>query len=222
MLHTKYGRTKSVKISRCNRIAVIDPAISEKEESDFWVLQVWAVTPDNECLLLYQLRGHFNNPEQQRHIIEQYEYWLWTALYVETVAYQLALYQQLKNYDKEEEVESGVYRKRKIYIPVKEWRPVRGDKVTRASVAAIKMEAGDMYWLLHAPYLTDLEPEIFKFPKSKKKDQVDCLSMICDILSSPWMPMSGGEEGEEEDTTVVATVPEPTEVTDPFEFGGDW
>lgn len=46
-----------------------------------------------------------------------------------------------------------------------------------------------MYWLAGAAYLRELEPEVFKFPKSKKKDQVDCLSMICDILSSPRGPV---------------------------------
>ncbi len=190
ILHTKYGREKAVAIKDCQRYAVCDPAISEKQSADFWVLQIWDVTPENEALLLAQLRGHFNNPDQQKNIVEWYERYLF-SLYVETVAYQLALFQQLKNYQQEIEVQPGLYQKRIVSIPVKEWRPTRGDKVARAGVAAIFMERGDLYWLLNAPYLTDLTPEIFAFPKSKKDDQVDGHSMICDILSNPMVPLSG-------------------------------
>ncbi len=82
-----------------------------------------------------------------------------------------------------------------LLIPVSEWRPIRGDKVARAGVAALKMEQGDLYWLLNASYLTDLTPEIFGFPKSKKDDQVDCHSMICDILSNPRIPLASEGDG---------------------------
>ena len=191
ILHTKYGREKPVAIKSCQRYAVCDPAVSEKQEADFWVLQIWDVTPENEALLLAQLRGHFDNPDQQKKIIEWYERHLWMGLWVETVAYQLALFQQLKNYEQTIEVQPGLYQKRTVSIPVKEWKPARGDKVARAGVAALKMEQGDLYWLLHASYLTDLTPEIFAFPKSKKDDQVDGHSMICDILSNPTVPLSG-------------------------------
>ncbi len=194
ILRTKYGREKVVSIEACQRYAVCDPAISQRQSADFFVLQIWDVTPENEALLLAQLRGHFSNPDQQKKIVEWYERYLWMGLYVETVNYQAALFQQLKNYQQEIEVQPGLYQKRTISIPVKEWLPARGDKVARAGVAAIKMEAGDLYWLLHASYLTDLTPEIFSFPKGKKDDQVDGHSMICDILSNPQVPLAGDED----------------------------
>jgi len=78
------------------------------------------------------------------------------------------------------------------------WKPFR-DKVARAGVAAVKMEAGDLYWLTGASYLPDLEPEIFTFPKSKKRDQVDCHSMIADILSSPRGPVMWSVDSEQEE-----------------------
>jgi phage terminase large subunit-like protein len=201
ILHTKYGHTKSVPIRDCRKEAVCDLAVSEKEQSDFFVVETWAITPENECLLLDQLRGHFNNPQQQQKAIELYEQFGWSVFWIENVAYQLAYIQQLRNYQKEEEVSPGLYRKRTISIPVMPWKPFR-DKVARAGVAAVKMEAGDLYWLRGASYLTELEPEIFKFPKSKKKDQVDCHSMICDILSNPrgpviWSPDSPIVEAEQ-------------------------
>ena len=190
ILHTKYGARKPVSIRSCRCEAVCDLAVSEREQADFFVIQTWAITPENECLLLHQLRGHFTNPDQQKKAVELYEQFAWMIFWIENVAYQLAYIQQLRNYELEEEVSPGLYRKRVVSIPVRPWKPFR-DKVARAGVAAVKMEAGDLYWLMRAPYLKDLEPEIFKFPKSKKKDQVDCHSMICDVLSNPMIPLSG-------------------------------
>lgn len=189
ILHNKYGRRKPVAIRSCHIETVCDLATSEKEQADFFVIQVWSVTPENECLLLHQVRGHFNNPDQQKRAIEVYERYAPVRFWVEQVAYQLAYIQQLRNYEIKEEIAPNVYKVvRVVSIPVMSWKPFR-DKEVRAGVAAVKMEAGDLYWLKDAAYLVDLEPEIFKFPKSKKKDQVDCHSMICDILSSPRGPV---------------------------------
>lgn len=154
VLHTKYGHHKPVPIRACRNEAVCDLAVSEREQSDFFIIQTWAITPENECLLLHQLRGHFTNPDQQKKAVELYERFAWMVFWIENVAYQLAYVQQLRNYELEEEVSPGLYRKRVVSIPVRPWRPFR-DKVARAGVAAVKMEAGDMYFMLGAPYLTE-------------------------------------------------------------------
>lgn len=218
ILHTKYGRRKPVPIRACQNEAVCDLAVSEREQADFFVIEVWAITPENECLLLHQVRGHFHNPDQQKRAIEVYELYALVKFWVEKVAYQLAYIQQLRNYEVKEEIEPNVYRVvRVVSIPVMPWTPFR-DKVARAGVAAVKMEAGDMYWLMNAPYLTDLVPEIFAFPKSKKKDQVDCHSMIADILSNPHVPLSGEEPKEEQ--PAQPTLAEIVK-TDPFQWSLD-
>ena len=207
ILRTKYGTRKPVPIRACRKEAVCDLAVSEREKSDFFVIQTWAITPENECLLLNQLRGHFNNPDQQKEAIKLYEIYAWSVFWVEQVAYQLAYIQQMRSYEIKEEVEKDVYRVvRVVSIPVMPWKPFR-DKEVRASVAAVKMEAGDMYWQAGAAYLQELEPEVFKFPKSKKKDQVDCLSMISDILSSPRGPVMWSPDTESLPGTVVAPAP---------------
>jgi hypothetical protein len=217
ILHTKYGHTRSVPIRLCRNEAVCDLAVSEKEQADFFVIETWAITPENECLLLHQLRGHFNNPEQQKKAIELYEMYRWSAFWVEQVAYQLAYIQQMRNYEVKEEIQPGVYRvKRIVSIPVRPWKPFR-DKVARAGVAAVKMEAGDLYWLMNATYLHELKDEIFKFPKSKKKDQVDTHSMMCDILSNPQIPLSGEEEPEEQPQPTLTEALNSMQV-DPFAY----
>lgn len=228
ILHTKYGRRKPVPIRLCENWAVCDLAVSEKEQADYFVIETWAITPENECLLLDQLRGHFNNPEQQRQAIELYERYRWAKFHVEKVAYQLAYIQQMRHYEIKEEIEPNVYRVvRIVSIPVLPWVPFR-DKVARAGVAAVKMEAGDMYWLAGASYLIELEPEIFTFPKSKKRDQVDTHSMIADLLSNPNIPLAGEGQPLPEEKPAPPTMAEIARI-DPFEWardhgmlGGDW
>jgi predicted phage terminase large subunit-like protein len=165
LLHTG-DTTAFVAKRKCSIFAVNDPAISEKQEADYTVIQIWAKTPDKELLLLAQVRAHLDNPQQVQTIEQLHVRWHWHFIAVESVFYALALYQQLK----------------KKGIPVKEYKPVR-DKVARASVAAIKMEAGDMYFLMGADYLPELEPEVLKFPKDAHDDQVDCLSMAADLVT---------------------------------------
>lgn len=228
ILHTKYGRRKPVPIRLCENWAVCDLAVSEKEQADYFVIETWAITPENECLLLDQLRGHFNNPEQQRQAITLYERFRWAKFHVEKVAYQLAFIQQMRHYEITEELDQYTYHVvRIVSIPVLPWTPFR-DKVARAGVAAVKMEAGDMYWLMNASYLIELESEIFTFPKSKKRDQVDCHSMIADLLSNPNIPLAGEGQPMPEEKPKVPTIAE-IERTDPFQWaqehgllGGDW
>lgn len=104
ILHTKYGHRKPVPIRACRNEAVCDLAVSEREQSDFFVIQTHAITPDNECLLLNQLRGHFNNPDQQKEAIKLYELYAWAIFWVENVAYQLAYIQQMRHYEIKEEI----------------------------------------------------------------------------------------------------------------------
>ena len=195
LLHTG-DTTKAVAKKKCRVFAVVDPAISSKQEADFTVIQIWAHTPDNEMLLLAQVREHLDNPEQQKTIYRLYDRFHFLYVAVESVAYQLALFQQLRK--GRTGTDGSVHG-----IPVKEYKPVR-DKVARASVAAIKMEAGDMYFLQGADYLPDLESEVLKFPKDAHDDCVDAMSMASDLVT---LPVSGGvliDEGEEREPIVPA------------------
>lgn len=172
---------KSVARKACKLFATVDPAISSKQEADYTVIQVWAHTPDNELLLIAQVRDHLDNPDQQKAIYQLYDRFHFLYVAVETVAYQLALFQQLRKGRKT--ADGSIHG-----IPVKEYKPTR-DKVARASVAAIMMEAGDIYFEQDADYLPELESEVLKFPKDAHDDQVDDMSMACDLVT---MPIGGG------------------------------
>ncbi len=55
------------------------------------------------------------------------------------------------------------------------------DKVTRMSVASAKMEAGQVFFPERAPWLPELEAELFAFPGSKHDDQVDSISQALNV-----------------------------------------
>jgi predicted phage terminase large subunit-like protein len=50
------------------------------------------------------------------------------------------------------------------------------DKITRMSIASAKFEAGQVFLPERAPWLAELESELFAFPGSKHDDQVDSIS----------------------------------------------
>ena len=54
--------------------------------------------------------------------------------------------------------------------------PVHGDKKGRMYVQQDKFEAGRVFLPEQAPYLAELEAELFSFPDGKTTDQVDSIS----------------------------------------------
>jgi predicted phage terminase large subunit-like protein len=167
ILNTEFG-IKIVAREICTRIITVDLAISMKQDADFTVISVWAVTPDRELLLIDRIRDHLDNPDQQKNIQVMYFKHDPGYVMVENVAYQLALIQQL--------LRQG--------IPTKEYRPVK-DKVSRATTAAVLYEAGRVYHPKNAHWLPEWEDELVMFPKSSHDDQVDTVSMACDCIAGP-------------------------------------
>ncbi len=194
------GEAKRVLKSSCQVIITADLAISTKQEADFTVFSVWTVTRDKEILLLDVIREHLSNPEQQRAAsrLDQTHHPMYFL--VESVAYQLALIQQLRF--------NG--------IPVKEYKPVR-DKVARSITASVLYEAGQVYHPESASWLVDCEQELLLFPKASHDDFVDTVSMICEEVGG--VKIGGGlvmasshEESEDSVTGVGSQWDELTEV----------
>ena len=65
--------------------------------------------------------------------------------------------------------------KKAIQCSVIAVKPER-DKKTRVSVESAKFEAGQVYFPERAPWLADLEAELFAFPQARHDDQVDSIS----------------------------------------------
>ena len=51
-----------------------------------------------------------------------------------------------------------------------------GDKVARMSIQSAKFEAGLVHLPEAAPWLAELEAELFAFPSSRHDDQIDSIS----------------------------------------------
>jgi hypothetical protein len=95
-LQTPQG-LQSIAIKDCWRFSVVDLAISTKQSADYTVIQTYDVTPRNDLLLIDQVRGHFDNPTQQKMIRQVYFRLKPQFVQIETIAYQLAIVQQLRD-----------------------------------------------------------------------------------------------------------------------------
>lgn len=165
-LHTPKG-LRAVAKSECSKFITVDPAISEKESADYTVIGTWAVTPYKDLLLLNVRRDHWSHRDQQDEIEEEYHDSNAEFVAVETVAYQLALFQDL--------LVRGIFCRPFI---------AKRDKVTRASGAAIWHENGKFYFLKDAHWLPAYQKEMYTFPKAGHDDQVDMTSLASIVVRS--------------------------------------
>ncbi len=167
LLETPDG-IKPVVMTQCAIYITSDVAAKAKEQNDWTVFCVWAVTPRKEVLLLYVLRAHLRIPKQ---IEEGYKVYLaylddrFQAFWFEDVAYQGAFGQFM--------LEKGV--SCEPFYP-------KGDKVLRAGGASIWMKLGNVYFLKNASWLEAWRTELYLFPKDAHDDQVDNQSMIVIIV----------------------------------------
>jgi predicted phage terminase large subunit-like protein len=168
ILETPEG-PKYALISYCRYFVTVDLAISQKQSADYTVISVWCVTPTADMLLVERLRARWDNPEQQKQIILIFQRFHLMFASVENVAYQLSIIQQL--------LQRG--------LPIKEYNPRgKGDKVVRATTAAVYYEQGKIYHPKEALWLQEWEDEYLMFPMGGKDDQVDTGSMAADELAA--------------------------------------
>ena len=186
ILHTPKG-DRAVLKKECVHFLAVDPAISEKQESDECVIQSWAITPIKDLLLLHDHYGHWSHADQQDEIEEQFYARDNEFAAVETIAYQHALFQDLIN--------KG--------IPCKPFKP-HIDKVSRAGFAAIWQQNGKMYFLEGAEWLPVVQKQLYKFPKASRDDHVDDIS-LASIVARSRGPLS------DDTATYEDEIPDPIE-----------
>ena len=157
--HYRLDSGKLLKPAECRRFITVDLAISQKQSADYTVASVWAVGPGKDLLLLDRIRDRIPGPGQVPMLRRLYEEWKPDTIGIESVAFQLVVIQEA----------------RKAGLPVRELRPDR-DKVSRALVAAARLEGGNVFWPRHASWLGEWEAELLLFPNARHDDQVDTLS----------------------------------------------
>jgi predicted phage terminase large subunit-like protein len=150
------GTDKKVPVDACWTFGTMDLAASEKSTADYTVIGIWAVTPDNDLLLLDIIRAQVSAAEHDALIESVFAQHALSFLGIESVQYQLSLVQRMT---------------RKGY-PIRKLKADR-DKVSRSLVASARYEIGAMYHKANATWLDTYEDELLHFPNAKHDDQVD-------------------------------------------------
>ncbi len=143
----------------CWRFGIFDPAASIKEKADYSVMSSFIVTPENQLLIFDIDRQKAEGPDQPKMMHRAWKKNDLGDIGIETVAYQLALFQAASR--------EG--------LPVREVK-AKGDKYSRALSAAARNEAGELYLPESASWLSELEDELLSFPTGAHDDQVDTIA----------------------------------------------
>jgi predicted phage terminase large subunit-like protein len=135
-----------------------DTASKPGEGNDWSVCTTWYVI-DGKYYLVDVLRGQYEYPDLKKLAIDHAQTHRPTKILVEDSGIGPALVSALEE-------------QRFAAVPVK----VEHDKRTRMAIQAAKFESGKVFLPRQAPWLPDLEAELFSFPTSRHDDQVDSIS----------------------------------------------
>jgi predicted phage terminase large subunit-like protein len=135
-----------------------DTASTTSSESDFSVCTTWVIHEKN-YYLIDVVRGHFDYPTLRARAITSARACRPSRILIEDSGVGTALVTELK--------QAGLEA-----IGVKP----EHDKVTRMSIQSGKFESGQIFFPTRAPWLMDLETELFAFPNGRHDDLVDSIS----------------------------------------------
>ena len=175
------GDPVAVSAGECLRFCTVDLAVSVKTSADYTVVATWAETPNKDLLLLDRQRVRLEGPDQVPLLERVYDRWSPSYIAVERVAYQLTLIQQATRQG----------------LPMRELKADQ-DKISRALVAAARMEAGTVYFPAGAGWLGELENELLTFPAGRHDDQVDVLGYAAiQLATRPVIYMLKGDDSDQ-------------------------
>jgi predicted phage terminase large subunit-like protein len=137
-----------------------DVANKQGEDNDYTVCTTWLVH-DKRYYLIDVLRGRFDFPTLRKKVSEHAKLHKASRVLIEDAGFGTALIQELKA------AGAGF-----SVIAVKP----EYDKKIRMMIQATKFENGQVFFPDKAPWLRDLEDEVFAFPNSRHDDQVDSIS----------------------------------------------
>ena len=135
-----------------------DTASKEGEQNDYSVCTTW-LHHDNKYYLMHVLRGRYNYPALKTQAISHAKAYKADTVLVEDAGVGTALAKELQD--------AGL-----SAIAVKPDH----DKRTRMSIQSAKFASGQVFFPKEAPWLADLEAELFAFPNGRHDDQVDSIS----------------------------------------------
>jgi predicted phage terminase large subunit-like protein len=135
-----------------------DIASKEGAENDWTVCTTWLIW-ENRYYLVDVLRGRFDYPTLKARVVSHAKQHKPRTILIEDAGVGTALVQDLK------EASFSV-------VPIKP----EYDKEIRMSIQSAKFESGRVLFPKQAPWLADLELELFAFPRGRHDDQVDSIS----------------------------------------------
>jgi predicted phage terminase large subunit-like protein len=135
-----------------------DVANKQGEENDFSVCTTWRLH-EKRYYLVDVLRGRFDFPTLRRKVSEQAKLHKASQILIEDAGFGTALIQELKTAN----------------FSVVGIKP-EYDKKIRMAIQSAKFENGQVFFPKEAPWLRDLEDELFAFPSGRHDDQVDSVS----------------------------------------------
>ena len=150
-----------------------DTASKGGPENDFSVCTTWIVARGVRFYLADVWRDRVDHPALKAQVMHQAMAWRARRVLIEEAGSGISLVQELVRCVR------GI-------IAV---RPDR-DKVSRMAVASAKIEAGQVFLPDRAPWLADLESELFAFPYGRHDDQCDSISQALNdegIATALWM-----------------------------------
>jgi predicted phage terminase large subunit-like protein len=154
-----------------------DTANKGGPQNDWSVCTTWIVARKKRWYLINVWRGRVDYPALKSVVESQAKQWAARRILVEDAGSGTLLVQELRGRV------SGI-------IAV---RP-EGDKASRMAVASAKFEAGQAFLPERAPWLADLEAELFAFPGSRHDDQCDSISQaLLDRNTSFMQQLTSGD-----------------------------
>jgi len=153
---------RSVRVSDCQRFAIVDVAGTEKRannDPDYTVMGCFDLTPDGDLIWFDLLRMQAETPDSERAIIQTIIKHDIPYVGIEKAHVGIGLIQNIR-------------RKGFAVHAIHANR----SKTVRAQTMQIRMEAGTVFFMSGAPWLFDLETELTLFPNATHDDQADVAS----------------------------------------------
>jgi predicted phage terminase large subunit-like protein len=135
-----------------------DVANKQGEENDYSVCSTWRFY-DKRYYLIDLLRGRFDFPTLRTKVSQQAKLHKASQILIEDAGFGTALIQELKT----------------AHFSVVGVKP-EYDKKIRMAIQSAKFANGQVFFPKEAPWLRDLEDELFAFPNGRHDDQVDSIS----------------------------------------------
>lgn len=147
-------------LAQCLIFACADMAATEKETSDYSAVTTWAITPLGDLVLLDCQRERLEQPKQPAWIaantVTKHNV---RYIGIEAKTFGLTLIQTMAGRG----------------WPVKRLE-ADGDKVARATTAAVRYETHKVYHPTYHPMLAEFESELLTFPNATHDDWVDTVA----------------------------------------------